>query len=442
MTGIISAVTADAVAAQAKRSARTADGLGPLISLVAGGKAATRADLSRLTGLARSTVSQRVDLLVRSGLLREAGDGPSTGGRRPVMLTLHPDVGVVLAADIGATHSRLAIADLNGHIAADLDERLEVTSGPQAVLSWVIEGFDHLLSQEGRDASAVRAIGIGVPGPVEFATGTVVQPQLMPGWDGLTVPDWLQDHFSVPVLVDNDVNIMALGEYTGRGLAGHDLLFVQVSTGIGCGIISGGRLHRGADGAAGDIGHVQVAGADDTLCTCGNTGCLEAVASGPAIARQLTDAGLNARTARDVVELAQAGNAHAVRGVRVASRRIGEVVAALVNFYNPATIVIGGVLSELRDDLLAGIRGVVYHSALPLATRRLKIETTALGRRAGVLGASVLAAQHAMSPAGLAQLFQAHGLADSSASERDAQFHCDTRYTVNQGLVGQPHFAL
>jgi predicted NBD/HSP70 family sugar kinase len=414
-------VTVDEVAVQVKPPAQAVGGLGRLISLVAEGKAATRADLSRLTGLARSTVSQRVDLLVRSGLLCETGDGPSTGGRRPVLLTLDPGIGVVLAADIGATNCRLAIADLSGRIVADVDVTLEVTAGPQPVLGRVIEGFHRLLEQAGRDATAVRAIGIGVPGPVEFATGTVVQPQLMPGWDGLTIPDWFRDHFQAPVLVDNDVNIMALGEYTGRGLTAHDLLFIQVSTGIGCGIISNGRLHRGADGAAGDIGHVQVTGADDTLCTCGNTGCLEAVASGPAIARQLTGEGLNARTARDVVKLAQAGNPRAVRSVRVAGRRVGEVVAALVNFYNPATIVIGGVLSELHDDLLAGIRGVVYHWALPLATRRLVIETTALGRRAGVLGASVLAAQHAMSPAGLTQLFRAHGLEQLTTGKRQSR---------------------
>ncbi len=400
------------MAEQAEGKPKSVDGLGRLVALVAQGKAATRADLSRLTGLARSTVSQRVDLLVRSGLFRDVGDGLSTGGRRPTLLTLDPDVGVVLAADIGATHCRLGIADLTGRIETDVSERIRVDSGPQAVLGWVLDGFRQLLAGAGRDPGSVRAIGIGVPGPVEFATGTVVQPPIMPGWDGLVIPDWFRDHFQAPVLVDNDVNIMALGEYAGRGLTTGDLLFVKISTGIGCGIISNGRLHRGADGAAGDIGHVRVTDGDGTPCACGNTGCLEAVASGAAVARRLAADGLSTRTARDVVELAQAGDGRAARSVRVAGERIGEVVAALVNFYNPATIVIGGALSELRDDLLAGIRGVVYHRALPLATRRLTIETTALGQRAGVLGAGVLAAEHALSPSGVTRLLQAHGLAD------------------------------
>lgn len=387
--------------------------LGQLVSLIAEGKAATRADLSRLTGLARSTVSQRVELLVRAQVLRDVGDGPSTGGRRPALLELAPTVGVVLAADIGATHYRLALADLAGHVLTEVADRLDVATGPQASLELVADGFQHLLRQAGRDATEVRAVGIGLPAPVEFATGTVVQPPIMPGWDGLVIPSLFADCFDAPVVVDNDVNVMALGEYTGRGLGAADLLFIKVSTGIGCGIISGGRLHRGADGAAGDMGHVRIAEAADAPCTCGNTGCLEAVASGAAVARSLARDGLDTRTARDVVELAKAGDPRAVRSVRVAGERIGQVAAVLVSFYNPSLIVVGGSLSELRDDLLAGIRGAIYHRALPLATRRLTIETTRLGSHAGVLGASVLAAQHALSLPGMARLLQAHGLPDS-----------------------------
>jgi predicted NBD/HSP70 family sugar kinase len=391
--------------------ARDGREFGQLLSLIAAGKAATRADLSRLTGLARSTVSQRVEVLLRRGLLTDLGDGPSTGGRRPLMLALDPSFGVILGADIGATHYRLGVADVSGEIVAEFGEALEVAAGPEVVLGRVLDGFRRLLAQVGRDHGDVRAIGIGVPGPVEFATGTVVQPPIMPGWDGLAIPGWFRDHFPAAVLVDNDVNVMALGEYWGRGLDAGELLYVKVSTGIGCGIIIHGRVHRGADGAAGDIGHVQVADHhDDSLCACGNTGCLEAVASGSAVARRLRAEGLTAWTARDVVELAQGGDARAVRGVRVAGQQIGVVLASLVNFYNPSMIVIGGALAELRDDLLAGIRGVVYHRALPLATRGLTIETTALGRQAGVRGAVILAAEHARSPAAMSEFVEARGI--------------------------------
>jgi predicted NBD/HSP70 family sugar kinase len=391
--------------------ARDRGELAQLVSLIAAGQATTRADLARLTGLARSTVSQRVDLLVRSGLLTDLGSGPSTGGRRPLMLALAPSFGVILGADIGATHCRLGVADVSGNISGELDMQLEVSAGPDAVLGSVRAGFRRLLEQVGRVPADVRGIGIGVPGPVEFATGTVVQPPIMPGWDGLTIPDRFREHFPGAVLVDNDVNVMALGEYAGRGLTSGELLYVKVSTGIGCGIIINGKVHRGADGAAGDIGHVQVADhSDDSLCACGNVGCLEAVASGSALARQLSAEGLMASTAREVVDLAKGGDARAVRSVRVAGQQIGVVLASLVNFYNPSVIVIGGALAELRDDLLAGIRGVVYHRALPLATRRLKIETTALGRHAGIRGALILASEHARSPAAVSEFLEASGI--------------------------------
>lgn len=384
------------------------DEAGQILSLIASGRAVTRADLSRLTGLARSTVSQRVDALLRGGLLADGGDGPSTGGRRPSLLSLNSGFGVVLGADIGVTHHRMAVADLTGDITCESGGQLAVADGPDVVLGHVLAGFRQLLDEVGRDASDVRAIGLGVPGPVEFATGTVVQPPIMPGWDGLCIPEWFREHFSGDVLVDNDVNMMALGEYWGRKMTHGQLLYVKVSSGIGCGIVSQGRVHRGADGAAGDIGHIHVADQDETLCACGNTGCLEAVASGSAVARLLQHEGLDVHTARDVVRLAQAGDPRAVRGVRVAGQRIGAVLASLVNFYNPSAVVVGGSMADLRDDLLAGIRGVVYHRALPLATRRLTIETTTLGLRAGVTGAVMLAAEHACSPAAMSQFAANH----------------------------------
>lgn len=374
-----------------------------IVTLVSTGAACTRGDLVRATGLARSTVSQRVDGLLSAGLLAESGNGESTGGRRPVLLSLNPQAGVVLAADIGVTHCRLAMADLSANVSSERSERLEVARGPDHVLGWVTDGFHALIAEAGVDSSDVGAIGIGVPGPVEFATGRVVKPPIMPGWDGVIVPDRFADHFDAPVLVDNDVNIMALGESWGRRSPDEELLFVKVGSGIGCGIMSGDVIHRGADGAAGDIGHIRVAGAEGTVCVCGNTGCLEAVASGSALVRELSSSGLDVSTARDIIRLAQAGDSRVVRSVRVAGQRIGEVLASIVNFYNPDCIVVGGALAELHDDLLAGIRSVVYQRALPLATRELSIELSALEGRAGIQGAAVLAARTALSPAGVSR---------------------------------------
>lgn len=377
--------------------------LGELASLVGRRHQSTRAELAKLTGLARSTISQRVDQLLNLGVLIEAGDGVSAGGRPPVLLKLNPAAGVVLAADLGATHSRLALASLSGHIEAERGLEIDIADGPGRVLPWLIERFHELLESSNRSPRDVRGIGVGVPGPVEFATGTVVQPPIMPGWDGVVVPDVLSKHFDAEMLVDNDVNIMALGECWSRHLEDEQLLFVKVATGIGCGIITNGRVHRGADGAAGDIGHMRVACDRDVVCSCGNTNCLEAVASGSAVARQLASEGLDVKYARDVVALCRAGDPRAVRRVRLAGQRIGEALASLVSFYNPSRIILGGALAVLRDDLLAGIRAEVYHRALPLATRQLVIEATASGHRAGVLGGAILGAHGALSPDRLAQ---------------------------------------
>lgn len=382
----------------AAAAARDAADLGSLVRLVANREASSRSDLARLTGLSRSTVSQRVDALLRRGLLIETGPGPSTGGRRPVLLSLNPGAGLILAACLGATHGRLAQASLGGEVQRELAGPLDIAGGPAPVMSWIVSGFREMLRDSGHGPADVRAIGVSVPGPVEFATGTVVHPPIMPGWDGAAIPELLREHFAAPVVVDNDVNVMALGEYQAGASAGSpEMLVVKVGTGIGCGIITHGVLHRGADGAAGDIGHVRLAGQDDTVCVCGNTGCLEAVASGSAVAAGLRADGIDARDARDVVRLAQTRDPMVQQRVRAAGQRIGEVLAALVNFYNPDTIIIGGALAELRNELLASIRGVIYSRALPLATRHLTISVTSPGLDAGLTGTLALARQAALS---------------------------------------------
>jgi predicted NBD/HSP70 family sugar kinase len=369
-----------------------------LLRLIFSGQATTRAGLASATGLARSTVSQRVDALIASRLVHEVGEGTSTGGRPPVLLAFNRGAGVVLAADLGATHCRLAVADLGAQLLEELTADLEIARGPDEVLAWVADRFDELLASCGRTAADVRAIGVGVPGPVEFATGQAVNPPIMPGWDGVSIPSRLSGRFGAPVLVDNDVNIMALGESSTEWRDAELLLLVKVGTGIGCGIVSHGRVHRGADGAAGDIGHIRLSGHDDAVCRCGNVACVEAVAGGAALARQLRAEGFDTHTSRDVVRLAKDGNQAATRAVRTAGRRIGEVLAGLVNFHNPNVIVIGGDLAEVQDQLLAGIREVVYQRSLPLATRHLQIVRSGLGDRAGAVGAAVMAVEHALSP--------------------------------------------
>jgi predicted NBD/HSP70 family sugar kinase len=199
--------------------------------------------------------------------------------------------------------------------------------------------------------------------------------------------------------VDNDVNMMAIGEQRTYWGDTEHLLLVKVDTGIGCGLVAEREIRRGARGAAGDIGHVRIAGHDDVVCSCGNTGCLEAVAGGRALAGRLAAAGRRASGSRDVVRLVRGGDALAARLVRDAGRRLGEVLASCVNLFNPTAVVIGGALAEAHEPLLAGVREVTIRRSLPLATRNLRIVPSRLGARAGVVGAALLVSDHVLAPA-------------------------------------------
>ena len=209
------------------------------------------------------------------------------------------------------------------------------------------------------------------------------------------------------MLVDNDVNIMALGEYWSRWRDTDHLLFVKVGTGIGCGVITDGRIHRGAQGAAGDIGHIHVPDHDDVICRCGNLGCLEAIAGGGAMATTLTDLGVPAQNSRDVVRHVRDGRPEAMRLVRQAGRELGGVLASAVNFFNPGVIVIGGDIAHADEHLLAGVREVVYRRSTALATRSIRIARSTLDDRAGVLGAAVMVIEAVLAPEAVDQAMAA-----------------------------------
>ena len=374
-------------------------GAGAVLTLIRAGDATTRSALVERTGLARSTVAQRVDALIAAGLIYEAGDEASTGGRRPTRLAFNHRYGIVLAADLGATHSRLVVCDLAGDVLAETAYEMDIGQGPEPVLEDVHTRLLELLATSGHAASEVRGLGIGIPGPVEFDSGRPVSPPIMPGWDRFDIPAWFTTRLGdVRVLVDNDVNIMALGEHWAHWRDVEHLLYVKVGTGIGSGIVAGRRIHRGAEGAAGDIGHIQVTDDETVVCRCGNIGCLEAVAGGRALAQQLTALGYDVDAGRDVVRLVREGNADAIRLVRTAGRTLGNALAACVNFFNPRVIVLGGDIGEVHEHLLAGVREVVIQRSLPLATRNLRVVPTQLGDRAGVTGAAIMVVEEILSP--------------------------------------------
>jgi predicted NBD/HSP70 family sugar kinase len=381
-----------------QESAAAGTGAMELFQLLRDGVPRTRAQLAKSTGLARSTIAARVEELMRMGLIMPVADAASTGGRPPSQFALNPSARVVLAADIGASHTTVAVMDLTGAILATRTESRAVAEGPEPVLTWVVDAAAGLLEEAGRDIRSLVAIGIGVPGPVEHSTGQPVNPPIMPGWNRFDVPGWVQQHLQVPVLVDNDVNIMALGERATAWPATAHLMFVKVATGIGAGVISGGELQRGAQGVAGDIGHVRVARGSSVPCHCGNQGCLEAIASGPAIARTLRAQGVPAESGDDVVALVQRGSLDAIQAVRQAGRDIGEVLTACVSLMNPSVIAIGGSMSRVGEHLIAGVREVVYTRSMPLATEHLAIVPSAAAENAAVIGAGMLAIEHALSP--------------------------------------------
>lgn len=370
-----------------------------VFQLMRDGRARTKAEIAELTSLARSTVSARLDLLLSAGLLVPVGEAASTGGRPPLRFALNASSYAVLAVDLGASHAAVAVVDLAGQVLDEVTVASDITEGPKPVLDRVTGLARRLLTNQGLTPDAVAGIGVGVPGPVEHSTGRPANPPIMPGWHDFDIPAYLGATFPVPVLVDNDVNVMALGEHTTRWPETSDLLYVKVATGIGSGIIANRRLVRGALGSAGDLGHVQVSGrGEDVACRCGNLGCLEAVAAGPAIAKELGESGLPIGSPQDVVAAVERGEVDAVRAVREAGRAIGSVLATCVSLLNPSVVVVGGSLSATGEYLLAGIREVVYRRSLPLATHQLRIVSSPLHGREALVGAAAMVLEDVLSP--------------------------------------------
>lgn len=386
---------------QSLQFARGASGAGDVLQLFMDGAAHSRTDLAALTGMARSTLQERLDVLISLGLIGTITDGASTGGRPPQRLALLPDARLILAIDLGASHLRVALTDLSPTLVAQSQLPISFADGPVAILESALVLADELLASQQRTREDVIAIGMGVPGPVNFETGRPANPPIMPGWDGFDIPAWFQQHLDALVVVDNDVNLMAIGEKDQLETGSEDFIFVKLATGIGSGIISGGLLQRGAQGTAGDIGHVRIRRGDGIFCHCGNEGCLEAVAAGPKIATALREQGIEAHSNTDVVALVNSGNIQAIHAVRQAGRDLGEVLAASVSLLNPSLIVVGGRISAAGEHLLAGIREVVYQRGAPLSTQHLQIRTSLSWEVGALRGASMIAINQALSPAAI-----------------------------------------
>jgi predicted NBD/HSP70 family sugar kinase len=378
-----------------------------LARLVASHEAETQAELVRVTGLARTTVTGALDALLTAGVVRNIGARPKVGRGRPAEhLGLNPSFGLILVADAGVHVAHLSIHDLGQTTLVESAVSVAMSDGPDRTLDAISAEFHRMIDKLTRPPR-ILALVIGLPGPMDTFRGVPVKPPIMPGWDAFPVADTLAAEFGAPVLVENDANLRALGEARALPSDQSPLLYVKMGTGIGGGLVtSSGELHHGADGAAGDIGHVRVPDADDILCACGNYGCIEAVASASAILRQLREASTSAMPLPDsheeIARALRTGDKVTVGLVREAAIRVGEVVANLVHFFNPARVVIGGGLTVASDDVLAGIRAVVYRRALPLATRNLVISHPTLGSHSGTAGGTVLGIERALTEEALA----------------------------------------
>jgi glucokinase-like ROK family protein len=414
-------VTADAE--RIELSSDQVDTFAAVIDLIRAHGPITRPELGRRAGLGRAVVTQRVGELIDLGIVEDGEPAASTGGRPAREVRIRADAGTILAAEIGATSISVALSDLACHTRLEREVPMDVASGPEACLGQLELLFDELLSQGEGLRPPLWGIGVGLPGPVEFATGRPIAPPIMPGWDGYPVRERLRERYDVPVWVDNEVNVMALGELRA-GLAAGELhaLYVKIGTGIGAGLISNGKLHRGAQGCAGDLGHLAVIDDDSLICRCGNRGCLEAVAGGAALGRDAERAAREGSspflaailerhgsvTARDVAVGAQSGDRASYDLVSRAGALIGETLASIVSFFNPSLILVGGGVAESGDLLMANIREATYRRALPLATRDLRVTRSMLGKRSGLIGAAYMACDELFSQA-LLPTWIAHG---------------------------------
>lgn len=364
-------------------------GPGDVLELIKRGDANTRRELQEVTGLSRMTVAQRVDGLLEAGLIKEAGGGDATGGRRPNRLVFDVERAAVLVATVDTAHSRTAITDLEGHILASDIFEVAIEAGPRIVLEAIIDSLRRLVAQAGDDLPKIVGTAVSVPGPIDPNTRKPSQPPIMPGWDQYPIASDLAEAFGVPAFVENDADAMAFGEQSTNFPYSPSLCLVKVSTGIGSGLVVNGSVYHGIDGGAGDLGHIRLGG-ETALCQCGAHGCLAAIASGRAVARQLAAAGLPAASGRDVGRLLAEGNVQAGSLVHEAGRRIGEVMATVVTMVNPGVLVLSGDLASAA--LLAGIRETLYPRTLARATRNLDVRLSSLGEDAGVVGLARIAA--------------------------------------------------
>jgi predicted NBD/HSP70 family sugar kinase len=360
----------------------------------------SRAEIARQTGLAGSTVSSLVGELQQTGLLTERGaEGMSSTqrraavrhGRPPVLLSLDPSAGNALGIQFDHSCVRVAVADLSLSILAEAEREIDVDHDASTGLDVAAALATEVLDRAGLDRASVLAAGVGLAGPIDQSSGGVGS-SILPGWVGLDLGAELEQRLGLPVHVDNDANLGAVAEYVlGAGQGARDIAYVMLSSGIGAGLILGGSIYRGAQGTAGEIGHVLV-DENGPMCRCGNRGCLETLVGAEALAELLRRSHGPDLTVERLIALARSGDPGAERVLADAGRTVGAALAVLCNQFNPERIIVGGHLAAAGDLLLEPLAQAVHRGALRAAVEHLTIVPGALGARAELLGALVLVA--------------------------------------------------
>ncbi|CAB4898160.1 unannotated protein [freshwater metagenome] len=366
-----------------------------IVDALRAGVEVTRAELADRTGLSRATVSALVRDLERDGLVAVGTGGSAAGrtGRRPEVVRLTRRAGAVLGVDFGHEHVRVAVSDLAGNVLCAHSARADVDRGMESALATARRLADVVAEEAGVERAELLACGAGVPAPVDRATGRIGSTSLLPSWSGTTLTAALEDVLGMPVVVDNDANLGALGEQAAGAARGvDDAIYVKVSSGVGAGLISGGRLLRGSTGIAGEIGHVAVV-PNGVPCRCGGRGCLETIASAPAVRRQLLQTTGHALPGDDLLRALSDGDPRVTRLLADAGRSIGRVLAAACHLLDPAVIVLGGDPAFSTEPVLAGLREELDRHRLPGAGGDVRLLPAQLGNQGQVVGALRLAAR-------------------------------------------------
>ncbi len=358
----------------------------------------SRAELARRSNLSRSTVSSIIATLLASDVVHETGIGDSHGGRRPIMIEFNYQSAFVIGIELGNTTLTVLLTDLAATILRRVRVPFDITNGPEACIAQVIAQVNLVLKEAHVSRAKIVGVGVGVPGPLAYATGRPVAPPVMPGWHDVPLRKLLEDALGLRVFVENDANLGALAEHRwGAAQGWENVAYLYLgSVGIGCGLILDGRLYRGDIGSAGEIGHLMIE-EDGPACRCGAYGCLEAIAGIPAILKRAQAIGLPCQQIDDVMRLAGQGNRQAVALLESTGEYLGIAIANILNMINPACVVIGGALSEAGELLLKPLRRTLRRRGLAIAVAHVAIVSGALGYEVVAIGAVSIVVQHAFS---------------------------------------------